>query len=373
MNTAVQSPRRRPIAKPLLERAGGLMLGVVLGAAIVGSHSYSELGLAGGFGLLAATVFACPLLVGVHELGHLLGGMAVGFRPLLFMVGPLRVEREGERLRVKLAFTGASFSALAVCVPTDARDLRRRSLWMAAGGPLASFIAGIVLLGLRPLLDAPPFADTLLLATGVLSLLMCLVSAIPRTLTGFYSDGARIIRLVRGGADVECEMACRALTGLTMGGVRPRDWSPELVARAAAGELDMIHGVAGRICAYGHELDAGRVDAARAHLEAVLAAAETLPKQSRPGLMLQAARFAARVDRDAARARGFLARAEGGLMVPSHSRLLAEAAIACVEGDRARAAERLDAAEAALCRGIDPGGALMVADEIAALRRELAA
>jgi hypothetical protein len=171
---------------------------------------------------------------------------------------------------------------------------------------------------------------------------------------------------------VEREVACRALTGLTMGGARPRDWSPELVARASAGEPDTLYGVMGRICAYGHELDSGRADAARAHMEAALAAAEILPKQARPGLLLQAARFAARVDRDAARARGFLMRAEGGLMLPPHSRPLAEAAIAWAEGDRTRAAERLDAAEAALGRAIDPGSALMVADEIAGLRRELA-
>lgn len=377
MDTAVQTPRRTPVAKLLLQLVGGMVVGGAFGAAIalfaMDSLSRLELGVAGKLGLAAAVVIAFPLLVGVHELGHLLGGMAAGFRPLLFMVGPLRVEREGERFRVKLAFKGALFGGMAACVPTDTRDLRRRTLWLIAGGPLASFIAGAVLLVLRPVLDAPPVADTLLLATGVISLLIWVVSAIPSTASGFYSDGARIIRLVRGGADVEREVASLAIIGLSMGGARPRDWSPELVARASAGEPDTLFGVVGRIYAFAHEMDAGRADAARAHMEAAVAAAEILPKQARPGLMLQAALFAARVDRDAARARGFMERAAGGVMEQAHSRPLAEAAIAWAEGDRARAAERLDAAEAALDHTSDPGASRMAADEIAGLRRGIAA
>lgn len=377
MDTAVQAPRRTPALKLVLQMAGGMVVGAAFGAGIaffaMDSLERLDLGLAGTIAMAAAVVLAFPLLVGVHELGHLMGGMAAGFRPLLFMVGPLRVEREGERFRAKLAFKGALFGGLAACAPTDTRDLRRRTLWLIAGGPLASLAGGVLLLALRPLLDPPPVADTLLLATGAISLLIWIASAIPMTAGGFYSDGARIIRLVRGGADVEREVACLALIGLTMGGARPREWSRELVAGAAAGEPDTLFGVAGRMYAHAHEMDAGRVEAARAHIRAALAAAEILPPQLRPGLLLQGALFAARVDRDAARARALLERGAGGLMLQVHTRPLVEAALAWAEGDRARAAERLDAAEAALAHASDPGNALMAADQIAGLRHELAA
>jgi hypothetical protein len=377
MDTAAKTSRRTPVAKVVLQLAGGMAVGAVVGAAIahfaMNSLPKLELGILGKIGLAVAVVLAFPLLVGVHELGHVLGGVAAGFRVLLFMVGPLRVEREGERFQVRFAFKGALFGGLAACAPMDTRDLRRRTLWLIAGGPLASFVAGVLLLVMRSVLDAPPVADTLLLVTGGISLLIWLAAAIPSTAGGFYSDGARIIRLVRGGADVEREVACLAIIGLSMGGARPRDWSPELVARAAAGEPDTLFGVAGRMYAHAHEMDAGRVDAARAHMQAAVEAAEILPKQARPGLMLQAAFFAARVDRDPARAREHLERAAGGVMLQPHSRPLVEAAVAWAEGDRALAAERLDAAEAARGDATDPGMALMAADQIAALRRELAA
>ena len=377
MDTAVQTPHRKPVLKTALQMVGGMLVGGAFGAgiAIFGVHHLPslDLGIAGKIAMAAALVVSFPLLVGVHELGHLLGGMAAGFRPLLFMVGPLRVEREGERFRARLSLKGAMFGGLAACVPTDTHDLRRRTLWLIAGGPLASFVAGVLLLGLRPLLDAPPVADVLLLATGAISLLIWMASIIPSTAGGFYSDGGRMIRLVRGGDDVEREVACLALIGLSMGGARPRDWGPELVARASAGEADTLFGVAGRMYAAVHEKDSGRMDAARAHLDVALASAEVLPVQARPGLMLQAAFFAARVDGDAARARGFLERGEGGVMLQAHSRPLVEAAIAWAEGDRARAAERLDVAEAALVHASDAGSARMAADQMAELRRELAA
>jgi hypothetical protein len=120
-------------------------------------------------------------------------------------------------------------------------------------------------------------------------------------------------------------------------------------------------------------MDSGRLEAARRQLEAAVAAAEILPKQARPGLMLQAALFAARVDRDAERARAFLDQSSGGVMTQAHSRPLVEAAIAWAAGDRAVAAERLDVAEAGLARATDPGTARVAADEISSLRAELRA
>ncbi|HEX8360245.1 MAG TPA: hypothetical protein VF613_09060 [Longimicrobium sp.] len=377
METAAQAPRQSNTRKFLLQMLGGMVAGAVFGglAAFFLIDSVPRLGLspAGKVAMAAVVVAAFPLLVGLHELGHLLGGMAVGFRPLLFMVGPLRIERDGERFRAKLSFKGAMFGGLAACAPTDTRDLRRRTLWLIAGGPLASLAGGLFFLALRPLLDAPPLADALLLIAGLVSLLIAMIAAIPGNAGGFYSDGARIIRLLRGGPDVEREVAVIAIMGLSMGGARAREWSPELVARATAGEPDTLFGVAGRLYAFSYELDHGRVDAARAQLGAVLAAADLLPKQALPSVLLQAALFAARADRDAPRARELLGRAAGGVMVPPHLRPMAEAAIAILEGDRARAAERLEAAEAGLRGATDPGGAARAAEEIAEMRGELAA
>src|SRR3712207_6939264 len=48
---------------------------------------------------IATILVLLPLVIAVHEAGHLLGGRLAGFRALLFVVGPFRIERSGEGFR----------------------------------------------------------------------------------------------------------------------------------------------------------------------------------------------------------------------------------------------------------------------------------
>lgn len=371
MAIALRAPSRA-LSRTLLQMLGGMAFGAVFGvcAAILVLADPPSLQVSDPAKLLVAlfTLASFPLLVGLHELGHLLSGIAVGFRPLLFVVGPLRVERVGDALRARWGLRGAMVGGLAVSVPTDTRDLRRRTFWMIAGGPLASLGAGALCLALRPFASAVPVADLLLLIAGVVSLLLGMTALAPTRTGGFFSDGLRMLRLARGGGDVEREVAVLALLANSMSGRRPREWDAELVARAAAGDPDTVFGVAGRQYASAFERDHGRMEAARAHLDAAVAAVDVLPRQTRSSLMLAAAYFAARFDRDPARARAFLDQAEGELITQGGDRPLAEAALAWAEGDHPRAAEHLAAAEKSLEGSVDAGGLVVAREEIASLR-----
>ncbi len=372
-------PQKTPSAlrgqlKPLVYGMGfgavGAVIGILIAEYAKGSLPDVQLGTAGKVALVALAVAAFPLVVALHELGHLLGGIAVGFRPLLFMVGPLRIERSGEGFRTRVQWKGALFGGLAACVPADTRDLRRRMLVLIAGGPAINFVTGAVLLA--GCLLAGPVGDLVLVVLGGMSLLIGLSALVPTGAGNFYSDGVRMVRLLRGGADVEREVAALGLIGMSSAGVRPRDWSPELVGRATAGDADTLFGVVGKTFGFQFHLDRGHPDAARPYLEAAVAGLHILPKQARPSILLQAAFFAARADGDPARARGYLADSEGGVLVPPYLRPLAEAAIARAEGDLAAARARLDAAEAGLATATDPGSAAAAAERIAGLRAELA-
>ncbi len=319
-------------------------------------------------------------VIAVHEVGHLLGGRIAGFRALLLVVGPLRVERSEVGTRVGLNRSLGLAGGLAVSAPRDTRDLRRRTLLLVAGGPAASLLAGAAAyaaraaLGLGALPAGAGAGTTLgsvgLLAFAVFSAAIGVAALIPGRTSGFYTDGARILRLLRGGPDTEREVAILALTGLSMGGRRPREWDPALVERASALPDDTPFGVAGRMMAHSAALDRGDVAVARRYLEEALELREALPPAMRPGILLQGAYFAAAHDGDAARARALLADSGGGLLIPAHQRLLAEAAVVLAEGDAARAVELLDGAAAKLgAGGMDPGGERQTADQIAELRR----
>lgn len=308
------------------------------------------------------TVF---LVLAIHEVGHLLGGWFAGFRALLLVVGPVKLERRRDGWAVGFNRVPALWGGLAASAPTDTSDLQRRTLRMVVGGPLTSLAVGalgVLLWWLLPL--RPPSADSpaefaslglVLLAVG--SLGIGVVTLVPATTSGFPTDGAQILRQLRGGPEAKAHAALQALVGLSLGGARPRDWPHALVEQALELQPDTAMGLSSLQMAHVHALDHGRISDARGFLELALASRETLPGALRPGLLAQGAYFAAAHDGDPERARRLLEEVKGPGLGAEHLLLLAEVAVRLGEGDDAGARERVDPARARLHTAIDAGTA----------------
>jgi hypothetical protein len=326
--------------------------------------------------ILATLPVVYAFCIAVHEAGHVLGGRLVDFRTLLFIVGPLRVERTADGFETGLNRSVALAGGLAAMVPRGLHDLRRRTVVMVAFGPMASLMVGAQFLVLyqvaSPALLRPDAAFPALLtamviaATGILSLLVGIITLIPGRSGGFYSDGARLFRLLRADDAAEREMALVALTGMSMAGTRPRDWDRRLVEQCAGIRDGGPFEVGGLQLAFAHALDSGDIDAARRNLEAALHRVGQLPRSARSSLLLAAATFVALYDGDAGRARDLLSHARDGVLAAPHRRRLAEAAVRLAEGDVAGA--RTAAGEVAPLsrRAVDRGGAAL--DEVLAAR-----
>jgi hypothetical protein len=341
--THTQRIRTRQLLSTALLFLAGAAVGLV--AARSGFRPLPELGLTRPqlIIVLAALPVIYLLSVAGHELGHVLAGRLAGFRTLLFMVGPLRLERGPDGFRAGFNRDVLMAGGLAAMAPVGVHDLRRRAVVMVAGGPLASLMIGTQFLALYQATSAflfrsgagfiPVLAGITLLAIGMSSLLIGLLTLLPGRSGGFYSDGARLLRLIRASDETEREVALIALTGLTIGGTRPREWDDRLVALGAEIRDGGPFEVGGRQFAYAHALDRGDIEAARHHLEAALRGVGQLPAGSRASLLLAAATFLALYDGDAVRARSYLTAARRGLLAVPHQRLLAEAAVRLAEGD----------------------------------------
>lgn len=332
--------------------------------------------------LLALLLVVIVAALAVHEAGHLLGGALVGFQALLFVVGPLRLQRRGAGWAVELNRNVGLFGGLAASAPRDTHDLRRRMTVMAAGGPAGSILAGLLALAAYRFFGAGAGAPDMAGATmlplvlggfGVLSLGLGVVTIVPGRTSGFYTDGARVLRLLRGGHEAEAEVAIHALTALAMGGQRPREWDPTLVERALRLSPDTLFGVVARQSAFSHALDLGQADAAATHLEEALAHRGMLPRAVRPMLLAEAAWFLAEHGSEPGRARALLSESRGKPLFNRPQRLLAEAAVARLEGDEERARERLRAARSELRRALDTGMRILEEERVARLEARLAA
>jgi hypothetical protein len=330
--------------------------------------------------LLLALIPMAFLVFGLHELGHLLGGAAVRFRPYLYIVGPLKLERVHSRgWTVGLNRCAPLFGGLAAGIPDSVEDLQRRITVLIASGPGANLLCGSIalagLVAVRPpagarvtLSGGDAVLYLLLLMFCTLSFFVAYVALLPATSNGYSSDGLQIYRYLTKHEQMDGEVALTTVSLASLAGQRPRDADPDLIARALTLPANSSRGALARYVAHVHALDKGDIAWARTLIAEAIDHRQHVQLMSRPAVLLQAAQFAALHDGDAEAARRYLDEAGQGALLGPEARLFAEAAVLHVEGKPGVEA-LLDKAEAALPDAMDRGGAQMLGDEIAALRR----
>ncbi|MBA2692558.1 MAG: hypothetical protein H0U65_08710 [Rubrobacter sp.] len=175
--------------------------------------------------LIPAIALSFFFVLSFHEAGHILGGKLVGFRFMLFVVGPVKLHATENGVRLGLNRSLAMAGGLGGAAPTDSRNLTRRMMAYVAGGPFASFVLAAVSVGVAVV--APPSVGIVFGAMAAMSLFIGIATLIPNKLGGFSSDGARLLMLRRGGPEAERWAAISALAGTMMAGTRPRDLAEE--------------------------------------------------------------------------------------------------------------------------------------------------
>lgn len=299
--------------------------------AAIGEHHPGKVAL---IGLALWAVFASLLF---HELGHVVAGLAVGFRFMLLAVGPLWVERSSGRLRVRLNRLPSTWGGLAACVPSPSDSgLARKMAMMALGGPAASLLIAAASAGL--LAGTEPSSLALSVVRFVLAVL-ALTSAfifaatgfLPSGPSGFANDGERARRLLAGDSAATAEAALLALTGQAMARVRPRDWSPELVDASLLVEGKPMFAATAHSMAALARLDRGDERAALEHTEVVLRMLADVPPLAQHGLKVSAAHVLA-LHGHAERAAALLVGTDRAPLVEAHDLSLARAAVAAARG-----------------------------------------
>jgi hypothetical protein len=324
------------------------------------------------FGLVAIVLLGPCFAALTHELGHVVAGWLVGFRFQLLVVGPLKVVRGGSgRVRLEWNRDPALFGGLAESHPTDSRDLVTRFAWVVAGGPLMSLalaVAALVGLALAPggvgLL--PRLATAWLgLQCGLLGLFTAFPMPLNQTL---ISDGARFLRLLRGGAEAAREAAVLNLLALAAAKRPPRDWDDAVVATALVPCDDSSFECQARLWAYQVAVDRGEGERAYEHLTRALELRDTCFGSSAP-LLAEAAYFEGWWRGRADEARRWLGQLPArSPHLPTYERLRAEAAADVAAGEIASARARVEEA-----LRLAPIEAVWPRDRLTEMRRRLEA
>lgn len=318
------------------------------------------------------------LVIGIHEAGHALAGKWVNFDFRMYIVGPFMWNKEGSGWQFQWNKNVNTAGGMVVCIPTDTDDLGRRFSVYAAGGPVASLLLTIAAYGMYRLIILTDIAGHAALQTlayfflimAFLSLVIFLVTAIPMHFGGFSSDGARVLRLLRGGETARFETLILKLIAGSTSGLRPGLVNIDELneAHALATKLKAPFGVYLLSFFYQSSFDRGETEEAERYLLEYIERADDIPAGLRNAVWLDAAFFYAFTRRDLDTAEKYWSQFKPAAMIPKAQILATEAAIAALKRHDQVALDKIDASLSELPNMIDKGFGITLQEKLMQLR-----
>lgn len=158
-------------------------------------------------------IFLMFFVIGIHELGHLVAGLIQGFRFELFVIGPLGIKRENDKIKVYLNKNLAYYGGVAATLPVDDNPKNRKKFArLILAGPITSLVLSIVFFVCGYFFELP--AEKWLLKASVGSMAIFLATTLPSKTGTFFTDRKRYQRVLSKGKVGEVEMAMLRVLGI---------------------------------------------------------------------------------------------------------------------------------------------------------------
>lgn len=357
------SPARRALSV-LQFVAGGLGGGLL---AVVVLRQLGRDALPTLAGLSALGLLMVWLQVVVHEAGHALAGIAVGRRLVGAGLGPLRLERGTGGWRLRWGGGVRGIGGFAALVPGDGRGAGRRAdILFLLGGPAANLLVAFGALAL--LWAASPSALPVRVALGATAfggVLLGLVNLLPFRSHGWRSDGRALLDAWRDTPLARIGRLQQQVVGLSLAGIRPRDWPLE--ALAIPDGLPPEAATPARLLRLSWALDRGEHAIAAEDARALAVAHASAADGQRQGIALMLAVHAVQARGDRALLAAWRPLCEGGLLDLSPYRLWLDAEAALLDGDVAAARALAGRAGRSLPRLHDPASERLMRERLEGL------
>lgn len=321
------------------------------------------------------------LVIAVHEGGHAIAGRWVNFDFRMYVVGPFMWDKEETGWKFKWNKNANVSGGLVICLPNSTENLARRFAIYALGGPAASLIFTALAWGMRQMVAVLHLNESLFWKTGgaflgllsFLSLMIFIITIVPMHTGGFYTDGARAIRFLRGGDTSRLELLLMKIITSSSAGVRPR-----LLDRAEIHEaLELAQQMGAPTEVYLHyylyqtSLDKGETEEAEIHLNEYLKRITDIPQGFRGSAHLDIALFYAFNKNDLAKAEHHWQQYEPSAVIPKSQVSATEAAIGLLKNEEIMPREKIDMALKELPNMMDRGVAITLKEKLLEMKNRL--
>ena len=277
------------------------------------------------------------IVLGTHEISHLIGGWSQGMRLLVMTIGPFGWRTSPSGVRFVWNTDLAAMGGAVAVFPTNVnRAFRRHWLLLSAAGPLGSLLLAVVSLVLA--LTSGSRLTTYCMIIAAASFGVFLMTIVPIRSGAFVTDGMRMIDDLRDGRGVRWRNAYMLVSAQTLKGVRPRDWDAAAIDELSKADSDNpLFRTTSRLFLFVHAMDRGH-DADIARYRTLLEGnLDGVPSRLRHEIHVELA-IGAWLAGDTVAVRRHLTAGKDGT-VDGPRRLLAQAALARLEG-RHEACER---------------------------------
>lgn len=176
---------------------------------------------------LVCLIIAVFLQIILHEGGHLILGLATGYRFVSFRVGSLTLIKENGRFRFK-RFSISGTGGQCLLSPPDKPYNQLPYFWYNAGGVLMNLLTAIATLILWVMFpDMPMPLHLFLLLFFTVGFFLALMNGIPMKMSGITNDAYNLI-LMSKDADSRRSLAVQLYVNAEIqNGVRPKDMPEE--------------------------------------------------------------------------------------------------------------------------------------------------
>jgi hypothetical protein len=287
---------------------------------VLGYQRLNPVGLVISLALLTSGSLLCSALV--HEVGHLVASRWVKFRLVQLHIGGDWQDPCHSDSRMHAC--GTVHLGSMTLAPRNPDNLRYRLMGLALSGPAANLLFASLMLACPYWSEKGMVVSFQAYVVAIFSALYGIAALMPDiNRKGNYSDGARVLMLMKND-----DMAMRWLAILQLEmqlaqGVHPRDWDKAALVQATVSNDDSRDAVTGNWLAYLWAFESQDITSATRYLEDALAAPSSSSGWMKNRLYVEAAVFQAWFRDNAAKARSWSAMIESDRLLPSQQQRLA--------------------------------------------------
>lgn len=194
--------------------------------------------------------------------------------------------------------------------------------------------------------------------TTLMSGAIFLTTMIPMRNGGFFSDGARMLNLIKGGKKAEVDLAVLTSTAASTAGIRPRELNVAPLQKILESDYEHPFIPYLHLYIYAYLMDWGKTEEAFEHLTQAMEHIENIPAGYQATLWLELAFYQAYYQQNLAEAEAAFQQAKISAVIPKHLIYKAEAVIAWGKKDLELALIKAQNALTVLPQAMDAGGAI---------------